>query len=902
MNVARNLACLLWLFFGFIALAWGEEPEHPHVLLINSYHNGMDWTDGQVSGVEKILEKNAPSVELHIEYMDTKRASDETHLNNFRQLLDHKYRNTRFSAIISTDNDAFNFLRKYRDQLFIDVPVVFTGVNLFKEDMLAGLKGFTGVAETFEGGQTIGEMLRLHPQTKRIVVIIDTTTTGKAIHDELAPMLVPYTGKVGFDFWDGLSLKQLSSQLSKLSQDTLVLLMPFARDSEGTFITHPQIANLVSQSSPVPVYGTWDFYMGYGIVGGRLTNASAQGQAAAKILLRILAGDAPSQIPVIHIAPSEFQFDARQLHRFGISLSKLPADSVVLFQSWEEINRNWIYTGVLLVGIALLAGWGWGRNFILRRQSSLALRKSEQRYGLILKQSPAGILHYDRDLIITYCNERFSQIFNAPVGRLIGFDMNTLQDGRLVPALRMAAEGNSGAYEGEYVPTIGSSRCWISMSCIPFGDNENEGAIAFIEDITVRKQAEAQLILHRNHLEELIYDRTCELTVARDDAEAANRAKSAFLATMSHELRTPMNGVMGMIDLVLLRATDPKQIDWLNKSMRSAKHLLVVINDILDLSKIEAERLVLEERPFFLTQVFEDVFQMQNEVAQAKGLCLSHEISPDLLGLLSGDNTRLEQILINFVGNAIKFSEDGQIAVNASVVEKDPSSVLIRIEVADQGIGISPEQQEKLFTAFTQADSSMTRKYGGTGLGLIISKRIAGLMGGDAGVISEEGKGSIFWATVRLKKGAELASAPAQPIDARTLVQQRYSGHRILVVDDDPINLEIAQLQLKLAGVVVDTAEDGAEAVAMAQQTPYVAIFMDVQMPNMNGLEATQRIREIRSYRHIPIIALTANAFAEDKEHCFNAGMNDVLVKPFEPDTLFMTLLRSLRKSDTSSV
>ena len=275
-------------------------------------------------------------------------------------------------------------------------------------------------------------------------------------------------------------------------------------------------------------------------------------------------------------------------------------------------------------------------------------------------------------------------------------------------------------------------------------------------DITGRKLAEAELDRHSYHLEELVFARTAELAQARDDAEAANRAKSIFLATMSHEMRTPMNGVMGMIDLVLRRATDPKQIDWLNKSRNSATHLLDVINDILDISQIESERLTLEEKNFSLSQVVEDTLQIQHELAQAKGLQLSRDISPALPDLLRGDATRLRQILTKFAGNAIKFSEGGLITVHVHAVGEDSLSVLLRIEVTDQGIGISPEQQARLFRAFAQADGSMTRKYGGTGLGLIICKRIAQLMGGDAGVISAEGQGSTFWATVKLRKGTEV--------------------------------------------------------------------------------------------------------------------------------------------------
>jgi CheY-like chemotaxis protein len=288
---------------------------------------------------------------------------------------------------------------------------------------------------------------------------------------------------------------------------------------------------------------------------------------------------------------------------------------------------------------------------------------------------------------------------------------------------------------------------------------------------------------------------------------------------------------------------------------------------------------------------------MQGEAAQAKGLQLSTVIPPALPDMLCGDPTRLRQILINFVGNAIKFSDHGQITVNARAVEEDRLGVLLRIDVTDQGIGISPAQQARLFHAFTQADGTMNRKYGGTGLGLSIAKRIALLMGGDAAVISEEGQGSTFWVTVRLKKGTDVVEAPPTVnVDAEAEIRRRYSGHRILVVDDEPINREVAQMQLEFVDLVTDTAEDGAEAVAMAMKNSYAAIFMDMQMPKLNGVEATQQIRQLPGYRDTPIIAMTANAFAEDKAECFATGMNDFLIKPFNPDQLFAILLRALSR------
>ena len=540
------------------------------------------------------------------------------------------------------------------------------------------------------------------------------------------------------------------------------------------------------------------------------------------------------------------------------------------------------------------------------RGAQLDLEASRARYVELYDLAPVGYCSVGASGLIEHANLAAAALLGIARGALVRqrfsrFVFRDDQDAYYLQRKQLLECGQPQSFELRLLRSDGSL-FWASLACSVV-QNEGEAALRIVlTDISRRKSAEVDLERYQQQLEALVATRTAELVQAKNAAEAANLAKSAFLANMSHEIRTPMNAIVGMAGILRRPGVTPEQARRLDSIDVASAHLLGLITQLLELTRIDTGEFIIDEAPVAVDAMLNQVSAAVRARAQAKGLDLRVECAALPPGLL-GDPARLQQALLNYASNAVRFTDAGAVTLRASLQDERADSIMLRFAVEDSGAGIAPEILSRLFGVFEQADNSLTRRYGGSGLGLAVTRRLAERMGGEAGVDSTPGAGSTFWFSARLKRrpGADTSALCVPRPDAETLIRERYRGARLLLVDDDPLSRVITQFILEDGGLHVDTAESGAESVRKASAGDYAAILMDIQMPNMSGLEATRQLRKLPAHRQTPILALTATAFADDKLRCFEAGMNDCLEKPIDAAQIFSSLLPWLVKANNTT-
>lgn len=545
-----------------------------------------------------------------------------------------------------------------------------------------------------------------------------------------------------------------------------------------------------------------------------------------------------------------------------------------------------------------------------------AVQRADSLYGELCKSEEhyRHVINHTIESIVVVQDEHI--VFaNPPFLTLSGFTPESLSKRSFVDYIhpddralalaryrkRIAGEHTPSRSEYRVVNLLHGQQRWIELSAVTIEWEGRPAGLAFLSDITERKQAEQSLLELNEQLELRVRERTHELALAKEVAESAVRAKALFLANMSHEIRTPMNGVIGMAYLALSTDLTTKQRDYLEKIHYSGQHLLGIINDLLDFSKIEAGKMDIELVPFDLNAVLAHVAALNDVKASHKDLKLQFNVDDNVPRQLVGDPLRLGQILINLVNNAIKFSEEGVVSIHCSRVTGDSKiPPRLRFEVSDSGIGIAECELPVLFQSFQQADPSTTRRYGGTGLGLAICRQLVELMHGEIGVESALGHGSQFWFELPIDIPAEsnehgraragtvksLSVVPTNPI-ARKLQDKSLAGVRILLAEDNSFNQQITYELMALKGAEVSIANNGEEALQLLRQHDFDCVLMDVQMPVVDGYEATRCIRADKKLASIPVIAMTANASETDRERCMAAGMNDFVTKPVQPNALY---------------
>jgi PAS domain S-box-containing protein len=851
----------------------------------------------------QLIAKGYNSADIFIEYLDLERNVDPLYRENVKRLLLDKYSRRPIGVIVTVLQPALDFLLLDAPELAPGATVI-TVLAALKPGLSPGAHPMIVMEQAFNYERTTQQALALFPATRHIEIIIGSNDSESRELADLKAVLQPWANKLKITDTSALTFEEIEKRLRQPTPNTIVFGLSLRRDRAGRNYNRLEALHQLAIRSELPFFVFYDLGIGErGFLGGHVFSIRAEATRVSALAFNLVDGKRAAPVGITTWKPvHQSVYDWEQLERWGGDPARLPPDTlyinrpVPIWTQYRSTVQATVAVFVLLVSLIAALLWQMRRKSVAER----ALVANETRFRALVEGAPEAIVVIDasgRGSIVDH-NSKAEQLFGRNAAQLRALRMDDLYvvDDEDRAALRdemranlkRALDGDSLVFERVVRTSDGRAiPCEVWLNRLSSGGEVLLRA-SFI-DISKRKLAEAELEQHRQHLEELVDERTDALTHALAEAQKASQAKSIFVSNVSHEIRTPMNAIIGMSGLALDLKLEPKARNYIEKVLRAAENLLGIINNILDFSRVEAGKLTLEMIPFRLDDVMENLATMVGMRAESKGIELLFRVATDIPTALVGDALRLGQILINLGNNAVKFTEGGKIVVDVVQLARIDSEIELQFSVADSGIGMTPEQCERLFQAFSQADDSTTRKYGGSGLGLAICKELAELMGGRIWVESMIGQGSVFHFVCKFGVQAEAVEPLAD-------AHHQLRGQRILIVDDNPVALDIMAAMARALEMDVRLAADGVEALARLAEATADIVLIDWKLPRMDGMECVRQLQQQAASP--PVLMMTAHgredalAFARERA----IRLSGVLTKPVTATRLVEALATALGK------
>jgi len=877
------------------------------IFVLHSYSQEYPWTQSQHKGfIQAITEDVKVNASFCVEYLDTKRHPyEENYAREFENHLQIKYKDFKPKAIYVTDDDALLFARDHLSHIFPGVPVFFSGINNYDIRNSIDSSYYTGVFELKDVTPNLKWLLSMDKAANDLVFIGDGSNTYKAIEGDARKELSPFKLRTTFIVEKRLDI--VLSQLHTLPGKYVFLTTIGGMvDANGEVLSLRDIMKSLVKTGRI-IISMEDGYIREGVLGGYVTSGHNQGQSAANLFLSYLNGKQIIDIHPVLKSPNAWMFDDLVLTQYKIILPDSIKSQAVLLNPRTSIYENYrtlIIVSLVCIAILLFIVITVSLIIMLRKNRELGaarniLQDSEQSYhDQFMKNSTIMLLIDPKDGKIIDANDTAQSFYGYSREQLLNlhiFDINTLPASETKLHITDVVNGKGKQFVFQHRLSDNSLRdVEVSVSKIYFGENPILHAIIY--DVTERKHSEEKLANYTSQIE--LKNKELDLALANErmatakanemaeKAEMANKAKSIFLANMSHEIRTPLNAIIGFSQLMDRGSLSPDvQKEYISSIINAGEHLLMLINDILELSKVEAGRVSINPTNINLHTLLEDMQVIFKEQTQSKHLQFILDIANDLPKYIIIDENKLRQIFINLISNAVKFTDEGGIAVRARVDKVNNEKSYLVVEVQDSGQGISEEELNSLFQHFVQTSSGI-KKGSGTGLGLALSRELAILMGGNISVSSQVGKGSVFTFKVEFKEGG--VEKVKETITKQIIsLKEGQKAYRVLVVDDKVENLRVVVKFLSMVGFETKEAVNGVDAIEKFEEWNPDLILMDMRMPVMDGYEATRLIKLTDKGKQTPIIAVTASSFEDEQKSIDLLNLQGHIRKPFRKNELY---------------